>query len=74
MQDNYPYQRSFSTYDQIDSKVDDIDSEDENTDTVSSFAATKFRRVMTQREMEVLTTWFPKAARTLACVLSNRPQ
>lgn len=75
MQDNYPYQTSFPTSDQTDWKTDDIiDSGDEKTDTASSFAETKFRSLMTQREMEVLTTWFPKAARALACVLRNRPE
>jgi hypothetical protein len=74
MPDNYPHQRLFSTSDQLEQKADDAtDSENEST-TVSSFAAENFYSVMTQREVKLLTTLFPKAARTLARVLSNRPE
>jgi hypothetical protein len=70
MQHEYSCQTSPSKSDQIDWKVDDIiNSEDENTGSASTVSGMKLRDVMTQREMEILTTWFPKASKTLACVL-----
>jgi hypothetical protein len=73
MQDNYRDQAASSF--SADQKVDDvIDSEDDNTDRACSLDETNFRELMTQREMEILTTLFPKTARALASVLSNRPQ
>jgi hypothetical protein len=38
---------------------------------VLSTGAGTFRAIMSQREMEILTTWFPKHAETLAAVLRN---
>jgi hypothetical protein len=46
-----------------------MNSEDESNDS----AETTLGSVMTQREMRILTTLFPKAAQTLACILRNRP-
>jgi hypothetical protein len=57
----------------IDLRLEDIDTEDENTDIAHAVIETKLRNVMTQGEMEILKTWFPKAARTLAGVLRKRP-
>ena len=59
--------------DPIDLKLEDIDTEDERTYSASSVIEMKLGNVMTQGEMEILTTWFPKAAQTLAGVLRNRP-
>ena len=50
-----------------------IDTEGENTGSPSKVIEMKLRNVMTHGEMEILTTWFPKAAQTLAGVLRNRP-
>jgi hypothetical protein len=75
MHDDYSGQMLSSKSDQSDLKLADIiDTEDENADSPSKFIEMKLRNVMTQSEMETLTIWFPKAARTLARVLRNRPQ
>jgi hypothetical protein len=75
MQDDYSCQTLPPKPDQIDLKLEDIiDPEDENTDGASPSARMKFRSVMTQREMEILTSWFPKAARTLVGVLRRLPR
>jgi hypothetical protein len=75
MQDDYSFHILSSKTDQSDFKLEDIiiDTADENTDSASKVIEMKLRNVMTQGEMEALTTWFPKAARTLARVLRNRP-
>jgi hypothetical protein len=74
MQDDYSCDIVSSKTDQGDFKLEDIiGTEDENTDSVSKVIEMKLRNVMTQSEMETLTTWFPKAAQTLARVLRNRP-
>ena len=49
-----------------------MNSEDENNDSACTITETKLSSVMTQREMKILTTLFPKAAQTLAGVLCNR--
>jgi hypothetical protein len=75
MQDDYSCPILSSKSDQSDFKLDDIDiidTEDKNTDGPSKVIEMKLRNVMTQSEMETLTTWFPKAAQTLAGVLRNR--
>jgi hypothetical protein len=60
---------------QSDLKLEDItDTEDENSGILSKVIEMKLRNVMTQSELEILTTWFPKAARTLAGVLRKRPR
>jgi hypothetical protein len=58
---------------QIDVKLQTVDAEHENTYSASVVIEMKLRNVMTPGEMEILTTWFPKAAQTLASVLLNRP-
>jgi hypothetical protein len=73
MHDDYSGQMSSSKSDQSDLKADIIDTQDENTDSPSKVIEMKLRNVMTQVEMEILTAWFPKAGRTLAQVLRNRP-
>jgi hypothetical protein len=74
MQDNDLYQMLRRKSDQIDLKLEDIiETEDENIGGASASTKMKFRRVMTQREMEILTTLFPKTAQTLAGVLRNQP-
>ena len=74
MHANYSGQMLSSKSHQSDLKLEEIiDTEDENTDRPSKVSETKLRNVMTQGEMEILTTWFPKAAQTLAYVLRNRP-
>jgi hypothetical protein len=74
MQDDYSCDIVSSKTNQGDFKLEDIiGTEDENTDSVSKVIEMKLRNVMTQSEMETLTTWFPKAAQTLARVLRNRP-
>jgi hypothetical protein len=60
--------------DQIDLKLEDIiDAEVENGDSPSTVIENELRNLMTQGEMEILTTWFPKASKTLARVLRKRP-
>jgi hypothetical protein len=59
---------------QIDLKLQHIDAEDEKTYSASTLIEAKLGDVMTPREMEILTTWFPKTAQTLADVLRNRLQ
>jgi hypothetical protein len=74
MHDDYSGQMLSSKTDQSDFEPEDIiDIEDENTDSASKVIETKLRNVMSQSDMETLTTWFPKAAQTLARVLRNRP-
>jgi hypothetical protein len=58
----------------IDWKLEHIDAENEKSDSGSKLIETKLGDVMTPAEMEILTTWFPKAAQTLAGVLRNRLQ
>ena len=73
MQDDYSCQILLPQSDQSDFKLADmIDTEAENAESASSVATAKLRSVMTQREMEIVTTFFPKAAETLACVLGKR--
>jgi hypothetical protein len=74
MQDDYSCPVLPSKSDQIDLKLEDIiDTEDKNTDSPSTVIETKLRNLMTQSEMEILTTLFPKASKTLAYVLRQRP-
>ena len=74
MQDDYSCQVLPLKSDRIDLKLEDIiDTEDENTDSPSTVIETKLRNLMTQGEMEILTTLFPKASKTLAGVLRKRP-
>ena len=74
MQDDYSCQVLPPKSDQIDLKLEAIiDTEDENTDSPSTVIETKLRNLMTQGEMEILTTLFPKASKTLARVLRKRP-
>ena len=74
MQDDYLCQVLPQKTDQIDLKLEDIiDTEDEHTDSPSTVIETRLRNIMTQGEMEILTTWFPKASKTLAGVLRKRP-
>jgi hypothetical protein len=73
MKNDYSCQVFFSKSDKIDLRAEDvIDTEDENTDGASTVIETKLRNVMTQGEMDILTTWFPKAAQMLAGVLRDR--
>jgi len=46
--------------------------EDQNTVSEPAVTEKKLRSVMSQYEMEILTTLFPKYAQTLAGVLRNR--
>ena len=74
MQDDYSCQVLPPKSDQIDLKLEEIiDTEDENTDSPSTVIETKLGNLMTQGEMEILTTLFPKASKTLARVLRKRP-
>ena len=74
MQDDYSCQVLPQKSDQIDLKLEGIiDTEEENTDSPSTVIETKLRNLMTQGEMEILTTLFPKASKTLARVLRKRP-
>jgi hypothetical protein len=75
MKDDYSDQPLPATCDKSvwnEDKPDDF--EDEKTPGEPSATEMKFLSVMSEREMEILTTWFPKSAQTLACVLRNRPQ
>jgi hypothetical protein len=75
MQDNYSYQASLTKSEQSDRKEDDFsDLEEQNTAREPAATEMKFLSVMSQYEMEILTTLFPKCAETLAGVLRNRPQ
>jgi hypothetical protein len=47
--------------------------QDETNDSASTVNGMELRNVMTNSEMTILTTWFPKAAQTLACVMRKRP-
>jgi hypothetical protein len=71
MQDNYSYQTSQSKSEQSDSFQN---LEEQKPVIASAITEMKFRSVMSEYEMEILTTLFPKCARTLAGVLRNRPQ
>ena len=69
MQDDYSYQTSLAKSEHSERKQDDfIDAEDEEAGEI------RFRSVMSQYEMKILTKLFPKCAQTLARVLRNRPQ
>jgi hypothetical protein len=73
MQNDYSCQVLPSKSDKIDLSAEDvIDTEDENADSPSTVIETELRHVITQGEMEILTTWFPKASKTLAWVLSKQ--
>jgi hypothetical protein len=73
MQNDYSCQVSPSKSDPIDLKLEDIiDAEDGNGDSPSIVIEKELRNLMTQGEMEVLTTLFPKASKTLAWVLSKQ--
>ena len=78
MQDSHSGQMLSSESDQLDLKAQDIaedllDPKDENTDSVFAVIEMKLSNLMTQREVEILTTLFPETAQTLAAVLRNRP-
>jgi hypothetical protein len=49
-----------------------MNSEDEDNDSAFTITKMKLRSIMPQGEMELLMTFFPKAAQTLASVLRNR--
>jgi hypothetical protein len=71
------YDRSWQTStprsDEIERKVGDImNSEDQNNDYACTATESRLGSVMSQREVQILTTLFPKAAQTLAGVLCNR--
>jgi putative heme iron utilization protein len=70
MQDNYSSLAKTATKDQ---KEHDFGN-GENAACDAEDTEMKFLRVMSQHEMEILTTLFPKCAQTLAGVLRNRPQ
>jgi hypothetical protein len=73
MQNDYSCQVFPSKSDKIDLRPEDvIGTEDENTDSPSTVIETELRHVITQGEMEILATWFPKASKTLASVLSKQ--
>jgi hypothetical protein len=73
MQDEYSCPVLPPNSDQIDLKLEAIiDAEDENTHSPSAVVEMKLRNLMTQGEMEILTTWFPKASKTLTWVLPKR--
>jgi hypothetical protein len=73
MQNDYSRQVLPLKSDQIDLKLEDIiDAEDENGDSPSTVIEKELRDLITQGEMEILTTWFPKASKTLAWVLSKQ--
>ena len=67
------WQASPPQSDEIQRKVDDpMNAEDEIAESACTVTETKLANIMTQREMKILTTLFPKAAQTLAGVLCNR--
>ena len=71
------YDRSWQTApprsDEIERKVGNImNSEDQNNDNACTATESRLGSVMSQREVQILTTLFPKAAQTLAGVLCNR--
>jgi hypothetical protein len=71
MQDDYSCQTLIPKSNEIDLKLDHIiDTEDENTHGAST--EMKLRNIMSQGEVDILMTLFPKAAQTLAKVLRNR--
>jgi hypothetical protein len=49
-----------------------MNSEDQNNDNACTVTESRLGSVMSQREVQILTTLFPKAAQTLAGVLCNR--
>jgi hypothetical protein len=74
MQNDYSCEISAPKSARIDLQPEEIlDIENENTDSASAVIKTKLRNVITEGEIEVLTSWFPKAAQTLARVLRERP-
>jgi len=75
MQDDSLHQTSQSKSEQNAPKEDDLmDLEGEKMLSESAVSEMRFRNVMSQHEMEILTTLFPKCAETLAGVLRNRPR
>jgi hypothetical protein len=75
MQNEYSCPVSPLKSDRIDLKLEDIiDTEDENGDSPSAVIEKELRNLMTQGEMEILMTLFPKASKTLAGVLRRRPR
>ena len=64
MQDDYSCQILPPKSDQADFKLADmIDTEEENAESASSVATAKLRSVMTQREMEIVTSFSRKPQR-----------
>jgi hypothetical protein len=73
MEHNHSWQMPLPQSDEIERKVDDpMNSQDDNDDSAFVVTERQLRCVMTQYEMEILTTLFPRAAQTLAGVLRNR--
>ena len=73
MQDNKAYPTSLSTSDQSGCGVNGIVvSEDEDIAGEFSAMESNLRSIMSRREMETLTSWFPKSAQALACILRAR--
>jgi hypothetical protein len=67
------WQKSPPRSDEIERKVGNImNSEDQNNDNACTVTESRLGSVMSQREVQILTTLFPKAAQMLADVLSNR--
>jgi hypothetical protein len=75
MENNYSYQTSPAKTETSDSKEDRFSGlEEQNMVSEPADTETTFLSVMSQYEMEILTSLFPKCAQTLAAVLRNRPQ
>lgn len=73
MPDNYTYQSTLSKSEQSDQKEDDFSDLEDHNVSEPPVAEMRLRSVMSQYEMEILTTLFPKYAQTLAGVLRDRP-
>ncbi len=73
MQDNKAYGRSFTNSDGSSCGVNGVViSKDDDTVGEFSAAESNLRGIMNRREMETLTSWFPKSAQALACILRAR--
>ena len=73
MQDDKAYPASFSTSDQSGCDVSDlVVSRDGDTVGALPAAESNLRSIMSQHEMETLTSWFPRSAQALAFILRAR--
>ena len=75
MQNDFSHPASLSDPAQDNCEADPgIDDGQERRDDEPSTMEPELRSIMSQHTMETLTSWFPKSARALACVLRSGAQ